>query len=374
MLGVYVHLPFCPYICPYCDFAKWPHRESLASRYLSALHRELERCPSQTAATLFLGGGTPNSYAPPDIVGLIQRLREKFDLRSGAEISIELNPDLNLCGGFKAYREVGVSRVSIGVQSFIDAEVATLGRRHRAADVATVVSRARDASIPAVSLDLMFAIPGQTITSWRASLEHAIALGAEHISTYGLTVEEGTPYFHWRAREPGAFSDDGLEAELYTLAMEMLAAAGYRQYEISNFAKPGFECLHNANYWENGEYIGLGVGAASYRKGRRSSQTRSLERYIQAVLDDVPIPGETEALEGAARAGEAAMLALRTNAGMSFERFKQHYDLDVLQFYGPILRELRDAGLLAFDDTRATLTERGRLFANEVCGAFVTFR
>lgn len=339
---------------------------------MDALTREIERCAPETAATLFIGGGTPNTYEPCEIAALVGRIREKFCIASGAEISIEINPDLELCKGFDAYRAAGISRLSIGVQSFENFEIATLGRRHCAADVTSVVGLARSAGIAAVSMDLMFAIPGQTSKSWLRSLRRAIDLNVDHISTYGLTVEDGTPYAQWRAREPSAFSDDGHEAELYALAMETLEQAGYRQYEISNFAKPGFECLHNANYWQNGEYIGLGVGAASFRIGRRCTHTRSLERYIQAVFDDVPIPGEWEQLEGPSRAGEAVMLALRTNAGLSFERFAQQYGIDFLQFYAPEVKKLRHAGLLDVDDSHAKLTQRGRFFANDVCGEFVT--
>ncbi|MBC5829458.1 MAG: radical SAM family heme chaperone HemW [Candidatus Eremiobacteraeota bacterium] len=373
MLGIYVHLPFCPYICPYCDFAKWPHKKSLATRYLEALTLEIDRCRTEPAATLFLGGGTPNTYEPPQLAALISRIKEKFCIARGAEISIEVNPDLHLCKNFEAYSDAGISRLSIGVQSFESAEIATLGRRHSAADVSTVVGRARSAGIAAVSMDLMFAIPGQTHQSWISSMQRAIELNVDHISTYGLTVEEGTPYFEWRAREPQSFSDDGHEAELYALAMETLEQAGYRQYEISNFAKPGFECLHNANYWQNGEYIGLGVGAASFRSGRRCSHTRSLERYMQAVFDDVPIPGECEQLRGPARVGEAVMLALRTNAGVPLERFEQEYNVNFLHYYAAVVEDLCHAGLLTIDDTHAKLTQRGRFFANDVCGAFVTF-
>ncbi|MDQ6932444.1 MAG: radical SAM family heme chaperone HemW [Candidatus Eremiobacteraeota bacterium] len=373
MLGIYVHLPFCPYICPYCDFAKWPHKKSLAKRYLEALTLEIERSRPEPAATLFLGGGTPNTYEPLQLAALIARIKEKFCIARAAEISIEVNPDLQLCTDFEAYRDAGVSRLSIGVQSFHSAEIATLGRRHSAADVVTVVERARRAGIAAVSMDLMFAIPGQTHQSWLLSMQRAIELNVDHISTYGLTVEKGTPYFEWRAREPQTFSDDGHEAELYSLAMETLEQAGYRQYEISNFAKPGFECLHNANYWQNGEYVGLGVGAASFRSGRRCSHTRSLERYMQAVFDDVPVPGEWEELRGAARVGEAVMLALRTNAGVSFERFEQQYNVKFLHYYAAVVQDLRNAGLLAIDDAHAKLTKRGRFFANDVCGEFVTF-
>ncbi len=373
MLGIYVHLPFCPYICPYCDFAKWPHKKSLAKRYLDALIGEIELNRSRTAYTLFIGGGTPNTYDAGEIAALIERIRRKFHLSSEAEISIEVNPDLQLCKDFDRYHAAGISRLSIGVQSFQDAEIATLGRRHSGADASAVVQLARKAGIPAVSLDLMFAIPGQSRESWLASLRRAIELDVDHVSTYGLTIEERTPYFAWRARDPRAFSDDSLEADLYALAMETMEKAGYRQYEISNFAKPGFECRHNANYWQNGEYIGLGVGAASFTDGRRCTHTRSLDGYIQAVFDDVSIPQECEQLQGPARVGEAVMLALRTNAGVSFEFFARQYHINFLEFYASVVEEMRSAGLLFVDDTHAELTRRGRLFANDVCGAFVTF-
>jgi oxygen-independent coproporphyrinogen-3 oxidase len=267
--GLYVHLPFCPYICPYCDFAKWPLRRSQADRYLAALETEIAAVPDFRATTLFLGGGTPNTYAPDRIAALVGLLRARFALPAGAEVTIELNPDLELCEGFAAYRAAGIDRASFGVQSFVLEELRTLGRRHTPGDVAEAVRRVRDAGFANVSLDLIFAVPGQTVASWRQSLDAALALEPEHISTYGLTVEEGTPYARWFEREPGRFTSQDIEAELYAEAIERLTGAGYEQYEISNFAKPGRRSAHNANYWANGEYLGLGVGAASPAISRR---------------------------------------------------------------------------------------------------------
>ena len=371
MLGVYVHLPFCPYLCPYCDFAKWPVRSSSARKYLEALGAELERETSQSAATIYLGGGTPNAYDSEAIAGLLARLNAKFP--GAREISIEVNPELVRAGDLDAYRAAGITRLSIGVQSFEPDEIRTLGRKHTLADAQSVVAQARAAALHSVSLDLMFAIPGQTPASWERTLRTAIALDVDHVSAYGLTVEEGTPYAAWRAREPSAFLDDTREAELYALAIETLEAAGYEQYEISNFARNGLRCAHNCNYWANGEYVGLGVGAASYRAGVRSVHTRSLDVYLAAALGGQPIPSEAERLEGRRRAGEAVMLALRTAQGVALAEFKERYGIDVLEDYAPVVTRFARTGLLERVGENVRLTQRGRFFANDVCGAFITF-
>ena len=369
--GVYVHLPFCPYICPYCDFAKWPLRRSHAERYLVALEREIAAAPPFVATTLFLGGGTPNTYAPERIAALVELLRARFALPPGAEVTIELNPDLDLCAGFAAYRAAGITRASFGVQSFVPEELRTLGRRHSPSDVAEAVRRARAAGFANVSLDLIFAVPGQNAQSWAHSLEAALALGPEHVSTYGLTVEDGTRYADWFAREPQRFSTQDLEAELYALAIERLTAAGFEHYEISNFARPGFRSAHNANYWANGEYLGLGVGAASYLAGVRSVNTRDLNAYCTAALDGEAVPAESERLSGDAKVGEAAMLALRTLEGVELAGFAERYAVDFRERYRGVLDTMQADGMLEVTTTHVRLTSRGRFVANDVCAAFV---
>jgi oxygen-independent coproporphyrinogen III oxidase len=377
VLGVYVHLPFCPYLCPYCDFAKWPLRASSARRYLEALYAELEGEARVSAATIYLGGGTPNAYDSLTIARLVAHLREHFRDESAhrgpVEISIEVNPELVCEDDFARYRETGITRLSIGVQSFERSEIRTLGRKHTPEQIEAVVAQARAAGIASVSLDLIFAVPGQTAASWRRSLGRAIALGVDHVSTYGLTVEDATPYAQWRAREPEAFFDDVREAELYAIAIGMLRDAGYEQYEISNFARPAHRCMHNLNYWANGEYLGLGVGAASYRDGVRSVHTRSLERYVAAALAGDPIPSEAERLEGRRRAGEAIMLALRTTQGVRLGDFKERYGIDLIRDYAAVVARFAQTGLLERVGDAVRLTQRGRFVANDVCGAFVRF-
>lgn len=374
--GVYVHLPFCPYICPYCDFAKWPHKRSAAERYMQALHAEIDDARTadrEVFSTVFLGGGTPNTYQAGEICALLQHIARAFPGPANRETSIELNPELVSPQDMHVYREAGVDRVSAGVQSFVPGEIRTLGRRHTAADVERTVTAARRSGMRSVSIDLIFGVPGQTPQSWRQSVQTAISLGVDHVSAYGLTVEAGTPYEAWQAREPSAFFDDAREAELYDVAIDLLESAGYEHYEISNFARPGHVCAHNANYWANGDYVGLGVGAASFRAGTRSVHTRDLETYITAALARRAIPGERERLEGPKRAGEAVMLALRTAQGVCFDSFKDRYGLNFLSFYAPVVERYRSLGLLETDATHARLTRRGRFLANDVCAAFVTF-
>ena len=373
--GLYVHLPFCPYICPYCDFAKWPMRRSSADRYLAALHAQVDASPAFAARTLFLGGGTPNTYAPEQVAELVAHLRARFALRPGAEATVEMNPDRPLCTPevFAAYAAAGITRVSFGVQSFVPAEIATLGRRHSPQDVCDAVARAREAGIDNVSLDLIFGVPGQTAQSWRATLAAALALEPAHISTYGLTIEDGTPYADWYARRPADFMSNDNEAELYDIALDTLTAAGYEHYEISNFARPGMRCEHNLNYWRNGDYLGLGVGAASYLGGRRTVNARDLDAYCAALERGDAVPGDGEALAGAAKVGEAAMLALRTAEGVDVAAFAERYEVDFHAFYAPVLAEMRATGTLDVTPSHVRLTRRGRFVANDVCEAFVTF-
>ncbi len=374
MTGIYVHLPFCPYICPYCDFAKWPHKRSVADRYLRALYCEIDRAApiDDSGGTVFLGGGTPNTYAASEIAQLLARIGKAFPGESDRETTIEVNPELVSAADLDAYVAAGVTRLSIGVQSFVAAEIQTLGRRHEPRDVHAAVEAARAAGMRSVSLDLMFGVPGQTPQSWRQSLEGALGLNPDHISTYGLTIEAGTPYAVWQDRDPGAFPDQDAEADLYEIAIDVLEAAGFEHYEISNFARSGHRCAHNANYWANGEYVGLGVGAASYRDGVRSTHTRDLETYVTAALEGRTIPQDSERLEGAQRAGEAVMLALRTAQGLSFAAFKERYGLEFLEYYGQIVEPYRAAGLLEVDAAGARLTRRGRFVANDICATFIT--
>jgi oxygen-independent coproporphyrinogen-3 oxidase len=369
--AIYVHWAFCPYICPYCDFAKWAWDAGAAERYVAALEAEIAAAPPVQATTVFYGGGTPNAYPLPVLARVLERIRTRFHVRDDAEVTTEMNPDAGSTAGLATLRAAGFNRLSIGVQSFVARELRALGRRHTPDDIRATIRDARAAGFANVNVDLMFGVPHQTVASWSASLDEAIALGVEHVSTYGLTIEAGTPYERWQAREPAAFPDDDLAADCYAIAIERLTAAGYEQYEISNFARPGFRCAHNETYWRNGSYLGAGVGAASYLEGRRSTHTRDRAVYEAAALAGVAIPGESEELRGEARTGEALMLALRTSEGVDAAAFRERYGVDVFSRYDRVIADFVDAGLLVASDGNVRLTVRGRFVANDVCGAFL---
>ena len=369
--AIYVHWAFCPYVCPYCDFAKWAWDARAAGRYVAALEAEIDQSPEYRATTVFYGGGTPNAYGADVLAHVMERLRKRFRVRDGAEATIEINPDAGTTAGLAVLRAAGMNRLSIGVQSFVAEELRALGRRHTPDDVTATVRAARSAGFANISVDLMFGVPHQTPATWADSLAAAVALDVEHVSAYGLTIEAGTPYERWQAREPAAFPDDDLAADCYELAIERLTAAGYEQYEISNFARPGFRCAHNENYWRNGSYLGIGVGAASYLGGVRSTHTRDRGEYEAAALGGATIPGDSEELVGEARTGEALMLALRMREGVDAQAFRERYDVDVFTRYGPVIDEFVAAGLLVAAGGNVRLTVRGRLVANDVCGAFL---
>jgi oxygen-independent coproporphyrinogen-3 oxidase len=369
--AIYVHWAFCPYVCPYCDFAKWAWDAGAADAYVAALEAEIEAAPAIAGTTVFYGGGTPNAYPAAVLARVFARIRARFDVRDDAEASIEINPDAGEPDDLARLRAAGMNRLSIGVQSFVPAELLALGRHHTPADVSATVAAARAAGFDNVNLDLMFGVPLQTVASFGRSLDAALALGVEHISTYGLTIEAGTPYERWHAREPAAFPDDDRGADCYALAIERLTAAGYEHYEISNFARPGFRCAHNENYWRNGAYLGLGVGAASYLGGVRSTHTRDRSAYEAAARSGAAIPGEAEELLGDQRTGEAIMLALRTSEGVDAASFRERYGVDVLTRYHRTIADLAADGLLVTEHGRVRLTTRGRFVANDVCGAFL---
>jgi len=333
--------------------------------------REIKTAEASQASTIFLGGGTPNTYAPAAIAELVVLARTRFQLPPHAEVSIECNPDLALCEGFAAYRDAGITRISFGVQSFVPQELKTLGRRHTAADVAEAVRRARAANFTNISIDLIFGTPGQTLDSLDRSIDAALALDVPHLSAYGLTIEEGTPYATWRLREPQLFDDDTKEAELYARIIERFAVAGYEQYELSNFARTGFRSQHNAQYWNNDDYLGFGLGAASYRDGIRSVRTKEYQSYVEAIEGSRDVPCESEQLDHEARVGEAIMLALRRKEGVDVRSFAARYQVDVLSAYADVIAGWQNDGLLEVDVDGIRLTAAGRFLANDVCAAFL---
>jgi oxygen-independent coproporphyrinogen-3 oxidase len=372
--GIYVHIPFCDRICPYCDFAVVRTRERSIERYCAALENEIERAnqPSGGIATIYFGGGTPSALPAARIAALIDRLCARFGCeREAFECTLEANPSRGR-EDLERWREAGVNRLSVGIQSFDDGELHRLGRDHAAADAAEFLSAARAAGFENVSLDLIAGVPGQTRASFASSLAAATASPATHVSVYGLTIETGTPYAAWYARDPVAFPDDDLTADQLESAHDILSAAGFSHYEISNFARPGWESAHNIGYWRQRDCIAFGMSAAGYDRGLRYANHRAFDDYCSAIEAGRSARAYEEELPIARRIGEAAMLALRMSTGIDDADFARRFGIDAETVFRAARKKCSAAGLLEDDGARARLTRRGRLLANSVCAEFLT--
>jgi oxygen-independent coproporphyrinogen-3 oxidase len=370
--AAYVHVPFCAHQCWYCDFAVVAGRDEWMGRYVEALERELatpvERAPLRT---LFLGGGTPTHLSPPLLDRILTVLRRELPLKPGYEFSVEANPNDLTNEKLALLAAHGVTRVSLGVQSLQTHVLQVLERRHGPDDVTAAVARARPL-FRDLSLDLIFGSPGQTLEQWRADLEHAVALGVDHVSTYGLTYEKGTRL--WKAQQRGDVMqlDEELERAMYGLAMDLLPAAGYEHYEISNFAMPGHRCRHNEVYWANHAYLGFGLGAARYVDGRREVNARSLDEYLTKCLAGASPLQQSEALSPEDRARETAMLNLRRAEGIHRPTFHEQTGFALDELAGAAVRTNVAAGLLADDGERVSLTREGKFLADGVIQDFLT--
>ncbi|MHB8680504.1 MAG: radical SAM family heme chaperone HemW [Acidimicrobiales bacterium] len=348
--GVYVHVPFCASRCDYCAFATWTDRDHLMGAYAEACVTEIRRAVEseglEAADTVFFGGGTP-SRLPGD---LLARILDAIERRADAEVTAECNPEDASAALFAAWAGAGVTRVSFGVQSMVPHVLDGLGRHHGPDGVARAVVLAAEAGITEQSVDLIFGGAGETDDDWAESLAGVLALEPRpaHVSAYALTVEPGTPLAADRARHP----DDDVQARRYAVADEVLGAAGYRWYEVSNWAVPGHECRHNRVYWAQGDYRGIGCAAHSHRAGRRFWNVRTPDRYVAAVTAGKSAVAGEEVLTDGQRAFEALALSLRTRAGVPAAALPAD-DADL-------------TGLVEIADDRAVLTVAGRLLANAV--------
>lgn len=384
--GLYVHIPFCRQKCAYCDFASYVGMEGLYDDYVGAVGQEATRAGEAWSGvafgTVYVGGGTPTALSPAALGQILAACRAALDLSRVREVTVEANPGTVDAGSLAALRRAGVNRLSLGVQSFDDAELRLLGRIHSADDARRAVAWSRDAGYANLSLDLMFGLPGQSLERWRRSLDEAIALDPEHLSLYALTVEECTPLAH--TIEAGVLPpvDDDLAADMYEWAEDALDAAGYRQYEISNWAwlsprdgdaeaLPALACHHNAVYWRNEPYLGLGSAAQSYDGRRRYANVESPVEYVRRVAEGVSPVAHEEALGREATMGETVMLGLRLVAGVDAAAFRRRFGVTLREAYPREIDEFVEAGLLVEDAAGIRLTRRGRLLGNRVFAAFL---
>lgn len=377
--AVYIHVPFCTTKCTYCAFNTYTNLENLVQPYTDAVANELVSValsqPNTPVHTIFFGGGTPSLLTPAQFDQILNTIRQHYVLDADAEISLEANPNDITRPYLEALRATGLNRISIGMQSAIESELQMFARRHDNDAVVRAVSAARQAGFTNINLDLIYGIPHQTLTNWEQTLAQAVALQPDHLSLYALGLEEGTPMAAWVDRGRLPEPDDDLAADMYELATEVLARAGYVQYEISNWSRAGYECRHNLQYWTNDPYIGVGPGAHGFAGGVRYSVLLSPQRYIKALMGDplrqdfprTAATDEANVLDRDAEIAETLIMSLRlTQRGVPRAVFAERFGIDLIDLHRDVIDKYVRQGLLEVDELRVRITERGRLLSNMI--------
>ena len=368
-LGIYIHIPFCRSKCHYCDFYSLPCKkidEELSDRYIKALCTHIEEygklSPNYKVDTVYFGGGTPSFFGSAGLSTILAAVRKSFDVDVSAEITFEANPDSISDNFLQRLRAEGFNRVSLGIQCADDAILKAIGRPHTFAQAVAAVDKIRRAGFTNLSVDLIYGLPGQDLNGWTQTLERVLSLHPEHISCYGLTLEKNTPLYQYQDNLP----DDDAQAEMYMAAVELLGTRGFRQYEISNFARKGLYSRHNMKYWLGLEYLGFGPDASSDFAGKRYKIIRDLNGYIDGISKGGMVIDEVEDIPLRERAGEYIMLRLRTLNGISGPDYERRFLLP----FGPIeeaLEKQREYGnAMKADDGRWRLTPKGYLVSNAI--------
>ena len=369
-LELYVHIPFCVRKCQYCDFLSGPSDEETKDRYIEALLKEIraaEHTEDYEIVSVFIGGGTPSALKAEAIASIMRTLQEQFFFCEDAEVTIEVNPGTVDLEKLTIYRNVGINRLSLGLQSTDAEELKLLGRIHSYEEFLKSYEWAREAGFSNINIDLMFAIPGQTGEAWRQHLYQVAELNPEHISAYSLIIEEGTPFAEQNLDLP----DEDTEYQMYEDTAEILERYGYRQYEISNYAKQGYMCRHNAGYWQRREYLGFGLGASSLYGGMRFSNTHQMQEYLKESRNPDQIRKDVTVLLRNERIEEFMFLGLRMTEGISEKKFEENFDVRLMDVYGNILQKYEETGFMEHIETKWRLTRKGIHVSNHILADFL---
>lgn len=377
-LGIYIHIPFCVKKCPYCDFTSFTHETLPEDQYIKALIREMEVRKAEVeeevkVETVYFGGGTPSLLSPKGIKSILNKIPELFILEE-PEITIEVNPGTVDLDKLKGFRDAGVNRLSIGIQSLNDRLLSVLGRIHNRKEALNAYESARKAGFENIGIDLIHSVPGESLPDWEGDLREAISLRPEHISAYNLTIEEETHFFHQQEKGLLGLPREEEQVAMFLETERILENAGYEHYEVSNYAIPGFRSRHNQIYWKGGEYLGLGVSAHSYIKkdwGIRQANTSNLEEYFRLIKEKGNAIIEEEALTKGKAMGEAVFLGLRMMEGIDLSYFKDRFGIGIDAAYPDAVKDLMGDGLLESGGGHLRLTKKGILFLNDVSVRFV---
>ena len=376
-LGIYVHVPFCVKKCNYCDFLSFPLKKETdcrnAENYVKALQQEIRnpfKLPESPAEvdTIYIGGGTPSLLSERQTGMILDAINWKFMVKPNAEITMECNPGTVTAESLRAYRDLGINRLSIGIQSAVEKELALLGRIHTFSQAKQAVSWAREAGFNNLSVDLMSAIPGQTLASYEHSLQEILALKPQHISSYSLIVEEGTPFFEKYKDNPPV--EEETDRKMYEMTQQMLADRGYARYEISNYARPGYESRHNTKYWTGEDYLGVGLGASSKIGKLRLKNETDMTAYLEKLGKKDAVTFVEENLSEEDEKIEFFILGMRCMSGVSLKKYKERFGEDASVRYGKTIEKICDMGLAAREEDRLFLTAKGIDVSNLVFEMF----
>ena len=376
--SLYVHIPFCIKRCIYCDFVSGTYAPEKSDAYINALKREILNISNEVElSTLYIGGGTPTALPTGPLSDLISHIFNHFNFIEGYEATIEANPGTLDREKLSTIRSAGINRISLGVQSFNDDELALLGRIHTGKEAEHAITLAREAGFGNIGIDLIYGLPGQGIDSWKKTLEKAGRLGPVHISTYELTVEKGTTLHEYIEGQTLHPLDEESIIEMYEFTIDYLRSKGFIHYEISSFAQPDYLCRHNLNYWERGEYYGAGPGAHSLIGGKRVHNTMDTDEYLRLISEERSALKGSEDISEERALSEAMFLGLRKTDGLIVESFSRRYRMNILSHFHKEIKSLQDAGLIEIAaspcsyETSLRLTRKGLMLSNEVFVHFI---
>lgn len=373
-IGLYVHIPFCQQKCFYCDFPSFAGKESLQGAYMAALNKEIiiqSGYAYNVVDSIFIGGGTPTLLSEKMLSDLLESLNKNFKLAQNVEISIEANPGTIDKSKLQVLFNRGVNRLSFGVQSFNDAVLKKCGRIHNENQAKRTVCEAQEVGFRNINVDLMYGLPEQTLEILKESLFQALELKVQHLSIYGLKIEEDTLFEKWISEDKLILPDDEVEDDMYELINSLLPANGFRRYEISNYCKEGFECKHNLKYWHYDNYLGLGAGAHSLIYPKRQSNIAEVEKYIKKLQEGELALNEIVTVDKSSAMEEFCFLALRTTSGININKFNGFFEADFNNIYGIKVNKLINMGLLQKNDIHIFLTSKGRKYGNVVFAEFL---
>ncbi|HEL1064983.1 TPA: oxygen-independent coproporphyrinogen III oxidase [Streptococcus equi subsp. zooepidemicus] len=368
--SAYVHIPFCTQICYYCDFSKVFIKNQPVDAYLEALIKEFESYQINSLKTLYIGGGTPTAITAKQLDYLLSHLQQHLQLDQLEEFTIEANPGDLTEDKIAVLGQSAVNRISLGVQTFNDKQLKQIGRSHTEAQIYTTIASLKEAGFQNMSIDLIYALPGQTIQQVKENVAKALALDIPHLSLYSLILEHHTVFMNKMRRGKLQLPTEDLEAEMFEYIISEMEANGFEHYEISNFTKPGFESRHNLMYWNNDEYFGCGAGASGYLNGIRYRNRVPIQHYLKAVADGNARLSE-EVLTKEEMMEEELFLGLRKKSGVSVSRFQEKFGLSFESRYGPVVRELQNQGLLVEDKDFIRMTKKGLFLGDSVAEKFI---